>query len=61
VVFFYWVLVMFRQCGIFLLGFGNVPAVRYFFAFHFISITESRYHFCNIESWIGSQTEMSNI
>jgi hypothetical protein len=36
---------MFRQCDIFLLGFGNVPAVRYFFAFHFISITESRYHF----------------
>jgi hypothetical protein len=31
VVFFYWVLELFRQCGIFLLGFGTVPTVVFFY------------------------------
>jgi len=30
VVFFYWILELFRQCGIFLLDFGTVPTVLYF-------------------------------
>ena len=30
VVFFYWILELFQQCGIFLLDFGTVPTVWYF-------------------------------
>ena len=30
VVFFYWILELFQQCGIFLLDFGTVPTVLYF-------------------------------
>ena len=37
VVFFYYILEMFRQCGIFLLYFGDVPTVWYFFCFSFYS------------------------
>jgi len=35
VVFFYYILELFRQCGIFLLHFRIVPTVWYFFVFHF--------------------------